>query len=43
MDDEYKLAWANIEGWITNAKPSLDARDRKRAKTLVGSPPPRVV
>jgi hypothetical protein len=20
MDDEYRLAWANIEGWMTNAK-----------------------
>ena len=20
MDDEYRLAWANIEGWTTNAK-----------------------
>jgi hypothetical protein len=20
MDDEYRLAWANIEGWTANAK-----------------------
>jgi hypothetical protein len=29
MDDEYRLAWADIEGWTTNAK-NVERPNRKR-------------
>jgi len=36
MQDEYRLAWANIEGWTTNAKSRSNPPRDKRILFLVG-------